>query len=70
MTTAEKSAAQYTGYCRNKSYEDFLKGYHNAIEDVCKYLHDHIDEELVIYNKQTWRKRDEFINKLKEEMEN
>lgn len=69
MTKAERQAARYTGYCRNKPYEDFLKGYHQAIEDVCEYLQDNIDKDLTIYHAYTWRKRDEFINKLKEEME-
>ena len=68
MTNAERQAARYTGYLRNKPYEDFLKGYHQAIEDVCEYLQNNIDEGLVIYHEQTWRKRDEFINKLKETM--
>lgn len=38
MTKAEKQAARYTGYCRNKAYEDFLNGYHQAIEDACEWI--------------------------------
>ena len=33
MSKAEKRACQYTGYCRNQSYSDFLKGYHQAEKD-------------------------------------
>lgn len=68
MSKAEQRSCQYTGYCRNTSYSDFLKGDHQAIEDVCEYLSNNIDEGLVIYHEQTWRKRDEFINKLKKTM--
>lgn len=34
MNKAEKHACQYTGYCRNKSYSDFLNGYHQAEKDL------------------------------------
>ena len=34
MSKAEKRACQYTGYCRNQSYSDFLNGYHKAEKDV------------------------------------
>lgn len=34
MSKAEKRACQYTGYCRNQSYSDFLKGYEQAEEDL------------------------------------
>jgi hypothetical protein len=34
MSRAEKRACQYTGYCRNQSYTDFLKGYRKAEEDL------------------------------------
>ncbi len=33
MSKAEKRACQYTGYCKNESYSDFLNGYHQAEED-------------------------------------
>lgn len=69
MTKAERQAARYTGYLRNKPYEDFLNGYHQAIEDVCEYLQNNIDKDLTIYHEQCWWKRDEFINKLKQSME-
>ena len=38
MSKAEKRACQYTGYCRNQSYSDFLNGYHQAIEDACEWI--------------------------------
>ena len=34
MSKAEKRACQYTGYCRNQSYSDFLNGYHKAEKDL------------------------------------
>lgn len=34
MSKAEERACQYTGYCRNQSYSDFLKGYHQAEKDL------------------------------------
>jgi len=34
MSKAEKRACQYTGYCRNQSYSDFLNGYHQAVKDL------------------------------------
>ena len=40
-----------------------------AIADVCQWLEDHIDKKLTIYHAQTWCKREEFINKLKQAME-
>lgn len=34
MIKAEKRACQYTGYCRNQSYSDFLNGYQQAEKDL------------------------------------
>ena len=34
MSKAEERACQYTGYCRNQSYSDFLNGYRQAEEDL------------------------------------
>ena len=34
MSNAEKRACQYTGYCRNQSYSDFLNGYQQAEKDL------------------------------------
>lgn len=31
---AEKRACEYTGYCRNQSYVDYLRGYHQAEKDL------------------------------------
>lgn len=41
------------------------------IEKVCQWLEDNIDKEQVICHEQTWQwhKRDEFIKKLKQAME-
>lgn len=39
-----------------------------SIDKVCEYLTNHIDKGLVIYNDDTWLKRDEFIEKLKKEI--
>lgn len=49
--------------------EAFVKGYHQAIADACEYLKNHVDKDLTTYHKQTWCKRDEFIDKLKKAME-
>ena len=40
MSKAEERACQYTGYCRNKSYSDFLNGYHQAEKDLELSLED------------------------------
>ena len=34
MSKAEERACQYTGYCKNQSYSDFLNGYHQAEKDL------------------------------------
>ena len=34
MSKAEERACQYTGYCKNQSYSDFLKGYHQAEKEL------------------------------------
>lgn len=34
MSKAEKRACQYTGYCRNQSYKDYLNGYRQAEKDI------------------------------------
>ena len=34
MSRAEERACQYTGYCKNQSYSDFLNGYRQAEEDL------------------------------------
>lgn len=34
MSKAEERACQYTGYCRNQSYNDFLNGYLQAEKDL------------------------------------
>ena len=34
MSKSEERACQYTGYCRNKSYSDFLNGYQQAEKDL------------------------------------
>lgn len=51
----------------------FLQGAKRAdktmIEKVCEWLKENIDKDLVIYNNQSWIKRDMFIDKLKKAME-
>lgn len=51
----------------------FLQGAKRAdktmIEKVCEWLKENIDKDLVIYNNQSWIKRDVFIDKLKKAME-
>jgi hypothetical protein len=34
MSKAEERACQYTGYCKNQSYKDYLNGYHQAEKDL------------------------------------
>ena len=34
MSRAEKRACQYTGYCRNQPFKDYLNGYHQAEKDL------------------------------------
>ena len=34
MNKAEKRACEYTGYCRNQSYKDYLNGYQQAEKDL------------------------------------
>ncbi len=36
MSKAEERACQYTGYCKNESYSDFLNGYRQAEKDVAE----------------------------------
>ena len=38
MSKAEERACQYTGYCRNQSYSDFLNGYRQAEKDIKEEL--------------------------------
>ena len=33
MSKAEKRACEYTGYCKNQSYKDYLNGYRQAEKD-------------------------------------
>ena len=40
MGKAEKRACEYTGYCRNKSYDDYLNGYKQAEKDLALTLED------------------------------
>lgn len=48
MSKAEKRACQYTGYCRNKSYSDFLNGYHQAEKDLALTWEDINRIEIII----------------------
>lgn len=49
MSKAEERACQYTGYCKNQSYSDFLNGYHQAEKDLLANKHEkswRLDEKL------------------------
>ena len=48
MSKAEKRACQYTGYCRNQSYSDFLNGYRQAEKDLALTIED-IRELYIIF---------------------
>jgi hypothetical protein len=39
------------------------------IEKACEFMCNNIDPQLTIYHDNTWRKRDEFIEKFKNYME-
>ena len=41
----------------------------DRVEKACQWLKENIDKDLVIYNNQSWIKRDVFIDKLKKAME-
>ena len=53
--------------------ESFIEGAKWAdktmLEKVCEWIKENIDKDLVIYNNQSWIKRDVFIDKLKKAME-
>lgn len=40
MSKAEKRSCQYTGYCRNQSYKDYLNGYQQAEKDLALTIED------------------------------
>lgn len=40
MSKAEKRYCQYTGYCRNQSYKDYLNGYQQAEKDLALTIED------------------------------
>ena len=48
MSKAEKRACQYTGYCRNQSYKDYLNGYHQAEKDLTLTWEDINRIEIII----------------------
>ncbi len=48
MSKAEKRACQYTGYCRNQSYSDFLNGYQQAEKDLTLTWEDINRIEIII----------------------
>lgn len=39
------------------------------IENACDYLCNNIDKDILIYNDNTWLKRDEFVKRFKKAME-
>ena len=52
MTRAEKKALEHTGYCRNQSYEDYLRGYKQAEKDLGWHSVEEslpeLDEEVIV----------------------
>lgn len=38
------------------------------IEKACEFMRNNIDQQLTIYNANTWKKRDEFIAEFKKYM--
>ena len=48
MSKAEKRACQYTGYCRNQSYKDYLNGYQQAEKDLALTWEDINRIEIII----------------------
>lgn len=44
-------------------------GYQDAVEKAAEYMRNHIDQQLIIYHEQTWKKRDAFIDGFKKYME-
>ena len=60
----EEKASEYVSFLRGAKLAD-----KTMIENVCEWLKENIDKDLVIYNNQSWIKRDVFIDKLKKAME-
>lgn len=58
------SSDYQVGVCDGVKFAD-----KTMIEKVCEWLKENIDKDLVIYNNQSWTKRDVFIDKLKKAME-
>ena len=48
MNKAEKRACQYTGYCKNESYNDFLNGYQQAEKDLELTWEDIVDIDKLL----------------------
>ena len=68
MSKAEERACQYTGYCRNQSYKDYLNGYHQAkkdneltVDDIMK-----IDALLIEMWNQSGNKYQEVFKRFKD----
>ena len=60
----EEKASEYVAFLRVARIAD-----KTMIEKACQWLKENIDKDLVIYNNQSWIKRDVFIDKLKKAME-
>lgn len=60
----ESHANEHTAFLQGAKCTD-----KTMIEKVCEWLKENIDKDLVIYNNQSWTKRDVFIDKLKKAME-
>ena len=48
MSKAEKRACQYTGYCRNQSYKDYLNGYQQAEKDLALTIEDIRELDIIL----------------------
>lgn len=59
----ESHANEHTAFLQGAKCAD-----KTMLEKVCEWLKENIDKDLVIYNNQSWTKRDVFIDKLKKAM--
>lgn len=63
-TSQTKEEAAIGGYCLGAAYAD-----RTMLERAKEYLENNIDEDLIIYYNNTWKKRDEFIKDFIRAME-
>lgn len=63
--TIEKLEIEYFERFKEARQEDKEK----LITEVCEYLEENIDEDLVIFNNRTWTSRDNLIKDLRKTLE-